>query len=264
MRDLGDFIKSPFFIKNICILAGTGIVLLLLVFIWLRIYTRHNDFVNVPDLRGLQEKEVAKICEDRGLRYQIVDSVYGTFAKKGTVVDQTPPGAFKVKKDRIIFLTIKAYSTEKVIMPELCGSSINQARADLESVGLGVGRISYRPDIAKDNVLEQRLGSRIIAPGTTVEKGVLIDLILGTGEDGDSRTVIPDVEGFTLYSAGLLAAENSLNIGAKIFDETISSSADTATAVIYKQMPQAGNTATLGSDINVWLTSKDNYNETQE
>ncbi|MDD6001612.1 MAG: PASTA domain-containing protein [Bacteroidales bacterium] len=262
-----DDSRSQFLIliRQLAILIAVVVLFVVLTFVALRVYTRHGQNVSVPELRRLSLTEVKKICDERGLKFEISDSVYSSNAAPGTVIDQTPPATFKVKKERTIFLTIKAYSVEQVAMPRLIDLSIKSAQAQLATVGLGVGKISYKPDIARDAVIEQMFNGKPIPAGTRVAKGSLIDLVLGKGEDeGVTKTVVPDLKSYSLYTAGLVAAQNSLNIGAKIGDGTVKTQADSLSAVIYKQSPAKGRMVLPGSEIDVWITtdqSKLNNNE---
>ncbi len=253
-----DDSRSQFLIliRQLAILIAVVVLFVVLIFVALRVYTRHGQNVSVPELRRLSLTEVKKICDERGLKFEISDSVYSSNAAPGTVIDQTPPATFKVKKERTIFLTIKAYSVEQVSMPRLIDLSIKSAQAQLATVGLGVGKISYKPDIARDAVIEQMFNGKPIPAGTRVAKGSLIDLVLGKGEDeGITKTVVPDLKSYSLYTAGLVAAQNSLNIGAKIGDGTVKTQADSLSAVIYKQSPAKGRMVLPGSEIDVWITT---------
>lgn len=266
-QETTDDSRSQFLIliRQLAILIAVVVLFVVLIFVALRVYTRHGQNVSVPELRRLSLTEVKKICDERGLKFEISDSVYSSNAAPGTVIDQTPPATFKVKKERTIFLTIKAYSVEQVAMPRLIDLSIKSAQAQLATVGLGVGKISYKPDIARDAVIEQMFNGKPIPAGTRVAKGSLIDLVLGKGEDeGITKTVVPDLKSYSLYTAGLVAAQNSLNIGAKIGDGTVKTQADSLSAVIYKQSPAKGRLVLPGSEIDVWITtdqSKLNNNE---
>lgn len=244
-------------IRQLAILLAVIILTVILVFVALRLYTRHGQNVSVPELRRLNLAEVKKICDERGLKFEISDSVYSSAAAPGTVIDQTPPATFKVKKDRTIFLTIKAYSVEQVTMPRLIDLSIKSAQAQLATIGLGVGKISYKPDIARDAVIEQKFNGKDIPAGTRIAKGSLIDLVLGKGEDenNNTKTMVPDLKSYTLYTASLVAAQNSLNIGSKIGDGTVKTAADSLSAVIYKQSPAKGRMVLPGSEIDVWITT---------
>lgn len=251
---LKTFVTSRIFVINITIAVAAVLLIFLGVFTWLRIYTNHGEVLYVPDFKGLNPQEVAQKAKEKELRFEIIDSVFSAPGKKGTVIDQTPPHNFKVKKNRTIFLTIKAFTPEKVAMPNLKGISIKQAKSDIETYGLQIGRLIYKPDIAKDNVLEQQINGMPVRQGTLIEKGTKIDLILGIGTDTDDFSFVPDLIGLTRYDASLLAAENSLNIGTCLYDSDISSEQDSIDALIWKQMPNPSSVQKPGTQINLWLT----------
>ncbi|MDZ7635491.1 MAG: hypothetical protein U5L72_14095 [Bacteroidales bacterium] len=47
--------------------------------------------------------------------------------------------------------------------------------------GLEVGQLNYVPDLTVDFVLKQTLHGRNVSPGDSVQKGMVIDLVLGRG-----------------------------------------------------------------------------------
>jgi len=148
MKEFLHFLFSKLFLKSLLKVLGIFLAIVLLIFTWLRIYTRHSQGISVPDFFGMTIEQVDKITKDKKLRSMVVDSVYITSAKKGSILDQNPPPGFKVKKNRTIFLTINAFNPEKVMVPNVTGTSLREAKAVLEMRGLVVGRILYVPDIA--------------------------------------------------------------------------------------------------------------------
>ena len=128
-----------------------------MIFLFLRIFTRHGQALSVPDLTGYSLEEVDSLLTERNLRFHVVDSVYNTNFPRGSVTDQNPHPEFKVKENRTIFLTINAFNPEFISMPNVVGVSLRQATAIIETAGLKIGKLIYVPDIAKDNVLKQRL-----------------------------------------------------------------------------------------------------------
>jgi eukaryotic-like serine/threonine-protein kinase len=145
-------------------------------------YTRHGEAIPVPEVKGLTIEEAAQKLKASKLNCTISDSVYLPDKKKGAVVEQNPPANFKVKSGRKVFLTINSFFPERVKMPDVVGVSLRQAKAVLETYGLKTGKLKYVPDIAKDNVLEQRFKGKKITESTVIEKGSSIDLVLGKGE----------------------------------------------------------------------------------
>ena len=137
-------------------------------------------------------------------------------------------------------------------MPNLIDVSLRQAEAILQTYGLKTGEFIYRADLAKNAVLEQKFHGREIKPGTPVNKGSMIDLVLGDGV-GTSKVAVPELVGLTKSEALFVLKGSSLNVGAVIYDENIR---DSLTAKIYRQFPLPSDSASIneGEAIDIYLT----------
>lgn len=252
-KNFGRFLISKFFLKQIGLAVGISVALLLLTLLMLNIFTHHGEGLSVPDFTGRTLSEAKKIAEDSDLRIEVNDSVYNAPGKKGTVIDQTPPPDFKVKKDRTIHVVIKTFNPERIAIPDFTGVSLIQAKADIETYGLKIGKLTYVPDIATNNVLEQLYNGKPIPPGTIIEKNSQIDLKLGMGESNEVTTV-PNLIGENRNGAVQKVTDNSLNVGAMIFDETVITTEDSAAAIVWKQTPVKYFDAKLGTPVDLWLS----------
>ncbi len=250
-----NFLVSKTFVKNLLIATAIIIVLFAGTLIWLRVYTHHGQAITVPDLTGLSPEEVQLILDSKNLRYEVTDSIFYKELPRGSVARQNPKPGSKVKELRRIYLTMNAVNPEQVTMPTVTGVSLRQARSTLESYGLKLGKISYRPDVFMNRVLEQRLNDTIVQPGSRVLKGSSIDLVLGQGLS-DETTAVPDLMGMSLFTARNLLADRYLNINAVIYDNSITNEEDTTRAFIWRQRPtfEEGNMIHLGANVDVWLT----------
>jgi eukaryotic-like serine/threonine-protein kinase len=267
------FLKSKLFLTHLAYAIGGTIVFVLLVSILLRWYTHHGEAFSVPDFQEMTMQEVERVTKARDLRYEIIDSVFVNDQPGGTVVEQNPPPGFKVKRKRRIFLVINANAPEQVMMPNVVGVSLRQAKAIVESGGLIVGRLQYVPDIAVNYVLEQRYSGKVITAGTMITKGSAVDLVLGMGLSQE-RALAPDIVGLSYFQAQDRLVQSFLNFGAVIFDNSVLTRSDSITAKVWKQRPEANpnNTINLGSAIDVWLTldedkipvPQDTSNQTEE
>ena len=68
-----------------------------------------------------------------------------------------------------------------VAMPNLVDLPLRQAKALIESSGLEIGLLKYKPDLSIDVVLDQQYNGKNIREGDSIQKGSVIDLILGKG-----------------------------------------------------------------------------------
>jgi len=252
---LKNFILSKVFIKNLgfAIVIVVGLVMMLLI--WLNFYTRHGQARPVPDFFGLTMEQTAKLVKKSRLRYQVIDSVYTTVVPRGCVAEQNPKPGFKVKKWRNIVLTINAFHPEMVAMPNLVDLPLRQAKALIESSGFEIGLLKYRPDLSIDVVIDQLYNGKNIPEGDSLQKGSVVDLVLGKGLS-NQRTPVPDLIGMNLEPARNKILVSSLNLGTYIYDNTIINGEDTLKAFVYKQNPEYKDDASLqlGSAIYLWLT----------
>lgn len=219
---------------NILTAVGIGIVLIILFFVGLDWMTDHANYEKVPSVTG-QNVDAAKIIlTSKGFKVEVVDSVYDNTIGALSVVKQSPDIDALVKHGRIIFLTINRASAPQVEMPNLVGFSIRSAQIYLNSLGLKMGDTSYRPDIARNAVLEQLYNHESIKPGTKIPSGSAISFVLGSGV-GSGEILVPDLVGLTFAQAKSQLGLLNINIGSVVLTTTLT---DSANAFVVKQSPE--------------------------
>ena len=238
--------------KNL--LLGVAFVMVLgLLAAWsLGLITRHGQVVKTPDFANLSVPQAKELASRSHVSVKVVDSVFVRRLAGGVVYRQQPKAGATVKKGRSIFLTINSVVPRKVVMPNLFGYSVTEARAELRNRGLNLGRLNYIKDIATNNVLGQSCEGLEVAAGDLVVSGSVIDLIVGVG-DQDNQTTVPKLTGMKYVNAVDAIQERFLNVGKITFDPEIKTYADSMNAVVYKQDP-AGAGRSLGANVNFALT----------
>ena len=218
-------------------LAALGVVLLfvLIFFATLSWLTGHGKIQRVPSITGQNIVAATKTLEAAGFDVVIQDSVFIDTLAKQAVVRQIPEAESIVKNGRTIYLTINRTVAPQVEMPNLAGFSVKSAEMYLISLGLRMGEISYRPDIARNAVLEQLLGDRSIAPGTKIPIGTVINFVLGSGE-GMGDIEVPQLVGLTFEAGKMMLQTMNINLGAVVAVTPIT---DSAAAFIIRQSPVA-------------------------
>jgi Uncharacterized protein conserved in bacteria len=241
-------------VRNLVLAVLFFVALLIVTQVSLMLITRHNKVITVPDFTDLSAADAKIVAKRYDIRTEVVDSVFVKRFEKGHVFSQNPAPGSKVKKNRCIALTINSTQTKTVKMPNLIGYSLRQAKTEILAAGLTVGKLSYREDMATNNVLDQFIGGKYIAPGKEVEAESPVDLLLGLAP-GENETYIPYLIGFTLPVARDNIFENSLNLGNVSYDETVHNYQDTLNAVVYQQSPahRAGS-APMGTSVNLKMT----------
>lgn len=182
-----NFFKRYPLTANILAMIVVGILLIVAAMFGLSIWTEHGKVQVVPDVRTLSVREAEQTLRSCNLHYEVVDSVYGSHGVRGAVVEQVPPAGNRVKPGRTVYLTINAYETKKITLPELVGSSVRQARATLQSLGFTDIREVRVPSDYRDLVISVK------SMGVPLRAGTVISL--------SSPMVIEVGEGFDPYSA---------------------------------------------------------------
>ena len=250
--------KTGFFknwiVKNLLLAVAFVAVILLGVNIILGIITQHGKEFTVPDFTNMSVAEARETASHNSVRVDVIDSVYVRRMQRGAVFTQTPAPGSKVKKGRRVLLTINTVVPKQVTMPNLVGYSMRQAKAELSSRGLALGRLIYVSDIATNNVLRQLYRNHEIPYGTSVESGAAIDLVVGLNSE-DSRTYAPNTVGMKYLHAVDAVHDNSLNVTRLVFDREVRDYSDSLNAVVYKQSPASVETPlTMGAGVALWLT----------
>jgi len=135
--------------------------------------------VQVPSVRGLTEAEGRARLTEAKLVVGAVHTIRESDKPVGQIVDQYPAEGESVPVGTKVDLTINL-GKETVTVPDLTGMLLQQATEKLEQIGLTVGKTTerYSADIRKNEVIRQSH-----APGTVVEKGWPIDLVISKGPE---------------------------------------------------------------------------------
>lgn len=250
MSIIKKFFKNKI-VKNLFWAIILVIFVIIIVSFYLKAYTHHSQKIFTPSFKGLTVSQAKDLATEKNIKVLVIDSVYDAYGEPGTVIEQTPKTNFMIKDGRTIFLTIKAINKRMVKMPNLGSVSLIQARSEIESVGLKIGRIKYIPSQYNDMIVEQQVNGVPIEAGKEIPEGTEIDLVVG--QAGGTEAVVPDLENLTLDEANFKAAEYSLNIGNVNYDSNIITSRDSALATVYKQSINKGSVVNYGSNIEIWL-----------
>lgn len=245
-------ILSNWIIRNLVWAVLLLVGLLLLAQLGLGLITRHNRTVPVPDFTNMTVSEAQAVARDYHVGVKVADSVFIRRLGAGVVYRQAPKAGATVKRGRSIFLTINSIVPKKVVMPNLLGYSLSEARSELNNRGLVLGKLNYTQDIATNNVLKQSIRGRTVRPGDMVISGSEVDLTLGLSND-ERATKVPRVIGLKYIRAVDALHDRYLNVGRVRFDSGIRTYADSVNAVVYRQ-DGLGTSKTYGSPVNIYLT----------
>ena len=241
---------------NHVVMAAILVVALIVgAYVFLNVVTKHGQELVVPDLSNMTVEEAASAAESHKMVLEVKDSVYVKRMKKGAVYRQNPAPGSHVKSGRRISVTINAQNSKQITMPNLFGISLRQAKAEILSRGLLLGKLIYKKDIATNNVLMQLYRNEEIAPGTLIDSESVIDLVLGLN-DIDTETYVPDVIGLKRMSAVDAVLDHSLNVKGLKYDKSVKDFDDSLNAMVYRQVPEPSDSIAvgIGSEVTLYLT----------
>ena len=246
--------KTLFVLINVFMALLAVVLLVILLYGWLNLYTDHGVEVEVPNVRGMAVEEAESLAESVGMELNIIDSVYTTKVPRGIVIEQTPPAMSRAKRHRYIYVVINAKCKRQIPLPDVQQISYRQAQATLEAMGLRVTNIVYQPYEHRDIVIGMTFNGRKLNPGERIEEGSSIVLIVGSGNRGGTHpVVVPDLRGKTLEEAKALLEENELQLGAYDFDEQPTED-NIGKFVVFTQSPLKGSDAIDGDEVTIMLT----------
>ena len=191
MGKIASFFKPQRIGFHILLALIILIVAVIAAIMLLNIYTRHGQEVAMPNFVGVNSETLIQNEDNHDFIIVVSDYIYDKKTPEGTVLKQNPQANEKVKKGRKVYLTVASSEPPKVKMPELQDVSFRQAEIMLQALGLTVGGVIYKPSPFENAVLEQLYNGRAIAPGTEINVGDKITLVVGRNlpEDMNNETI---------------------------------------------------------------------------
>ena len=191
-------IKNPY-VLNLLLAVVVTCGLIYGTLKWLDKYTRHNEAVVVPDVKGLKMEEAAEFFENNNLRYNVIDSVFSKEVEPGAIVELVPAAGSKVKEGRIVFITVNALTSQMVTIPEVEDLSFRQAYALLRARGFESVEIEYVAGDFKDLAVSVELRGKTLEKGEHVPLTAPLVLKVSSGDPNfsadslslDSLSVMP-------------------------------------------------------------------------
>ena len=165
-------------------------IIIFLVLKGLDVYTLHNKAIEIPDVKGLLVADAAVFLENKGLRYTVIDSVYSKEVKPGAIAEIIPAIGSKVKKGRILFITINAHTVQMTAIPNIKDLSLRQGEAQIYAHGFTSVEIKYVPSPYRDLIIGVEYQGKELKPGDLVPLTSALILKVGNGgrnpeEDAD-------------------------------------------------------------------------------
>lgn len=188
----------------IAAVAALAVLLLIWLFFFSNLFNRDTGMI--PDLRGKTVEEVEKDSKfNEKFEIRVEDEPVASEQKEGTIAEQTPKEKTKITdeleraddedKDSKIIITVTLSSgPEEQVMPDVTGMTFNEAKKQLEDMGLGL-RIERKTEKSNAVDINKVIRSKPKA-GELLAEGDTVQLIISDGQE-DNKVKVPAVEGLT-------------------------------------------------------------------
>lgn len=203
----------------------------------------HDYLYETPNLKGLTIEEAGVLV---GSNFKLVDmGEHYSELKKDEIYSQLPVSQKHIKKGRPIKVWISK-GMDTVILPDLKGKNMQDARVILSDLGIKLGMVSH--------TMEGYMNNKVIgtdpSEGTLISRGSSVSLLINVSQIKNVR--MPDILGFSLVEGEKILREKKLVIGdiTKIFRDDFPE--DTIIDISYP----AGKDVLAGSVINITVTTQ--------
>ena len=207
-------------------------------------YVNTGEPIEVPSVIGMKFEEAEKLINSLGLEARKGDVRMDKEHPAGSVVIQNPSEGSKVKRGRRVYLTVSGGEL-LVLVPNIKGRTLRDAKFALEREGLNLGAIEYQSSdqYPLNTIIEQH-----VTPGTKVKRNVFISVVASQGLVSEKVTV-PDLNGKTFVDAQKLL----INSGLKLGNITYVPSPDLLPNTVVQQFPIAGELVMNGQAVDIFV-----------
>ena len=204
-----------------------------------------SEKVEVPNVVGMDEDEAIKALNKAGLGYKITARKESDKYDKGEVMQQSPVGGKKAKKNSQVELVISSgKKAEEVSVPDVTDKSESDAQKILEDAGFVVkSEATYSDDVDEGDVI-----STDPVAGSKLKEGDTVTMKVSMGAE---KAEVPSLTGKSESEAQSLLAQAGLEVG----NVTSKYSDSVAEGCIISQGIKAGKKVSKGTSVD-YVVSK--------
>jgi beta-lactam-binding protein with PASTA domain len=258
--NLRGYIRSKDFKYTLIAIILFLAIIMLLAFLWLKIYTHHGQELELPDYTGYQYEDAERDARKKKFRMSVLDSIHILGKPGGEILKQNPAPRTLVKQKRMIYVTITKRSPDKILsgrLPEMYGKNYDRKKKELaEHFEIKSKVIGTRFDPGDaGQILEVRykgkviMDSRVRQNDVLIEKGDVLDFVIS--EKSGGIVAVPNLICKTYEEAQFLLENLGLVVGEIIERGSIESM---STAYITDQEPPENEEIMMETPIKITVT----------
>ncbi len=197
--------------------------------------------VEVPNVKGKNLQDTIKILADARLTPRVSEGSDQT-QLKGIVLAQNPIAGTTLTEQRIVEITVNR--PRPLLMPDLSGKTVSEAKLALTEAKLLIGRTAVIP--APAGMAPSMIVGQSPPAQTEVVKGQAITLLVSGSRAAAGKTFIPDLSGLSFDDAKLIVTAAGLRLV-----EVRTKPSNLPNGVVISQSPKAFSTVALDSEATV-------------
>jgi beta-lactam-binding protein with PASTA domain len=199
-------------------------------------------------------QEADSFLRTRDLRLYVADSSFSGEYGPSAVLLQNPKAGSKVKRNRVIYLTVNAKKAPLVKIPNIIDSSIKNAEQQLASFGLRMGEVRYAPHLQSGRVLaiwidSTRISAAQVLAGYQLPKNSTISLEVGDGI-GNAYIKLPSLVGMPVDEAEVYLLGIGLHVKALHYQPQ----SPKPIGQVVQQQPAAGVQLRRNQGVDLWVS----------
>jgi eukaryotic-like serine/threonine-protein kinase len=200
--------------------------------------------VHVPRLSGLTPAEAERVANSDGLVLSVESRFYIPSVPAGRIISQSPMPGATVRRGWKIRVAA-SLGTEHAAILNLVGQSQHAAGINVSRRGLEIGTVAtiHLPGATPDTVLAQSP-----PPDAADVTSPKVSLLVAAADNGQ-RYVMPSFVGKPLADANIALIKGGFALGKVRLVSGSESDVASATGIIVRQSPAAGQRVTVGATI---------------
>lgn len=230
--------------KTLIAIAAFAFLFVILNYIVMPAYVNHSSRLQVPAVEGMTLDSAGQVLRAASLDVVHAGVRLDPTRPPGSVIMQNPPAGAIVKEGRRIYLTVSGGDVT-VKVPQLRGKSLRDGKFSIERHWLRVGDVAYA---TSDEFPENTIISQTPPADSDVARGTAVSFVVSQGP-ARGATTVPLLEGKSLQEAEQLLAQAGLRVG----NVTQQPSADLLPNTVVEQYPAAGEPATEGQAVDLFV-----------
>ncbi|MER6160160.1 Stk1 family PASTA domain-containing Ser/Thr kinase [Streptomyces sp. NPDC001868] len=204
-------------------------------------YINSGQFTQVPAVLQQTEANATKRLEGAGLGVKVKEA-YSDTVERGKVISTDPAPGGRIRDNDPVTVTISK-GPETVKVPDLTGSRLERARAELKDAGLEPGLVTreFSDEVARGQVISTEPGS-----GTEIRSGAAVRLVVSRG----APVEVPELSGASVEDATAELEEAGLKV--KIASKQVNSEFDKG--LVAEQSPRPGKQVGEGDTVTLTIS----------